>query len=94
MAYGPSERQMEVLRFVHGYMEAHGRHPSIRTIMAGIGCRSTRSTLDALLGLEVRGHIRRGSDPARTIELLTDVAVPRAADGAPLFFVTLPGAAQ
>ena len=84
----PTPRQLELLRFIAGYLEAHaGVSPSFRDMQAGVAARSKRSVFNLLAGLERRGLIRRLPNRERAIELLADVRVPRAPDGAPLFAV-------
>jgi hypothetical protein len=46
-----------------------------------------------IVGLEERGLLRRIPDHTRAIEAATDIAVPRAPDGAPLYFVEIDGVA-
>ena len=52
--------------------------------MQGVGLRSKSGVARLLDGLEERGLIRRPVQTARAIEILVDVSIPRAPDGAPL----------
>lgn len=83
----PTARQMQLLRFIAGYLEAHGYGPSFSEMAAGIGGTGKGSVCCAVDRLEERGHIRRLRHRERTIELLHPVAVPHAPDGAPLYAV-------
>lgn len=86
-----SARQMDALRFIRGYQLAHGGvSPTLTTIMAGIGCPSKGCLHRFLVLLERAGLLRRAKHRQQWIEVLTDIPVPRAPDGAPLYFVRVP----
>jgi SOS-response transcriptional repressor LexA len=86
----PTPRQLELLRFIAGYQLAHGGvSPSFVEMTAGLGLSSTAGIARLLDGLEERGAIRRLHSRERAIELLADVPVPRAPEGAPLFFIPI-----
>ncbi|MDE1914710.1 MAG: hypothetical protein KGJ57_17580 [Sphingomonadales bacterium] len=94
-AFTPTARQAEMLRFVHGYQLAHGVSPSYVEIAAALSVASKSNVHRLMTGCEERGLIQRLGGHQRAIRLLVDVAVPRAPDGAPLYFVpagALPGA--
>lgn len=83
-------KQLQLLRYICGYQEAHGRAPTVTEMTATTapGCRS--NVHGRLVALEERGYIRRG--PPRkhgAIEVLRPVPVPRAPDGAPLYIVPI-----
>lgn len=84
----PTPRQQALLRFIAGYQDQHGKSPSIRTCAEGVGLASTSGIHRLLCGLEERGHIRRDRF-GRTITVIALPVIPRAPDGAPLFFVPL-----
>lgn len=89
-AFSPLRRQADLLRYIAGYVEAHGGlYPSYREMAAGVGVASSSAVHRLLNGLEARGRVRRLPYRARAIELLAPVAIPRAADGAPLHAVFL-----
>ena len=89
-AFTPLRRQADLLRYIAGYVEAHGGlSPSYREMAAGVGVASSSAVHSLLNGLEARGRVRRLPYRARAIELLEPVAIPRAADGAPVFFVPI-----
>ena len=68
-----SKRQQSILQFTHGYMEEHGRPPTIREIGKAVGINST-SVVNYNLGkLEERGYLDRDPDVSRGLRL-TDKA--------------------
>lgn len=62
-------RQKECLDFIRSYSAAKGVMPSLRDIMAGIGCSSTSHAAFFIQKLEKSGHIRRPPGKARSIEI-------------------------
>ncbi|HEY8604693.1 hypothetical protein [Tsuneonella suprasediminis] len=81
-------RQMDVLRFIAGYLEASGGiAPNYRQIGEACGYSSRAQIFRTLRRLEVRGCIRRLPARHQAIEVLTNVSIPRGPDGAPLFFI-------
>jgi repressor LexA len=86
----PTARQMDVLRFIRGHQLAKGCLPTFDQIKYGIGLLSKSGVHRLLDGLEERGHVRRCGAIPRSIEVLTDIAIPRDPDGVPLYFVRLP----
>lgn len=84
----PTARQLEALRFIHGYMIAHrGVAPTLNEIAAGIGGSKTpvKRIVD---GLCERGLVRRLSNRPRALEVLAPPAIPTIG-GAPLYAVPL-----
>ena len=60
-----SKRQQSILQFTRGYMEEHGRPPTIREIGKAVGINST-SVVNYNLGkLEERGYLDRDPDVSR-----------------------------
>ena len=87
----PTPRQLELLRYLAGHIEAKGVAPSYDQMEAGTGMG--RALIhNRMVALEERGHIRRAAYGCsnRAIELLHKPAIPRAPDGAPLYAVRLP----
>jgi repressor LexA len=84
---------MDALRFIRGYQLAKGYAPSFAEIRDALGYpgRSKSGVSQLLNGLEERGLMRRLHSRARAMETLADVPVPRAPDGAPLYFVGIGG---
>lgn len=81
----------DVLIYVAGYLEAHdGVSPSYDNINNALDLRS-KSKVDRLMEvLGERGLIVRRWHRARCLALPEHVAIPRAPDGAPLYFVRMP----
>jgi len=78
-------KQLQLLRYICGYQEAHGRAPTFDDLEAiGIGRQNAH---ERMVALEEQGYIRRQPCKARAIEVLRPVPVPRAPDGAPLYIV-------
>lgn len=86
-AYPPTARQLALLRYIAGYQAAKGYCPSFREMAAGIGVGSTSTVSYLLDDLEADGAIDWPFARTRGIEVLVSVPVPRAPDGAPLYFV-------
>lgn len=80
-------REDQLLRFVHGHLQAKGYGPSLREMAAGMGTASLRQISTLLGTLERRGFVRRLPRRARAIEVLIAPSIPRTPDGAPLFCV-------
>ncbi len=86
--YPPTRRQLELLRYIAGYQEAHaGVSPSFAECRDALGLKSKGNVAQFMDCLEVRRLIRRLPNRARTIFVLHKPAIPRAPDGSPLFFV-------
>jgi SOS-response transcriptional repressor LexA len=64
------------MRFITGYWEAHGHHPSYRAMQAGLGLASVSQVYGLFSRLSERGD-------------LYPIAIPRDSDGAPLYFVEI-----
>lgn len=56
----PTEAQLRVLRFIHGYHVYNGYSPAIRDIGRAMGILSTNGVADHLRRLEDRGLLVRG----------------------------------
>lgn len=56
----PTFAQGRVLSFVRDFVSEHGCSPSIRTIGAGLGIKSTNGVICHLRALERKGLLRRG----------------------------------
>ncbi len=68
-----SKRQQNILQFTRGYMDDHGRPPTIREIGKAVGINST-SVVNYNLGkLEEKGYLDRDPDVSRGLRL-TDKA--------------------
>lgn len=60
-------RQLDALRFVHGFLQQHGYAPSQREIADGLDICSTNGVNDHLRRLEQRGLIRRAPMKSRAL---------------------------
>lgn len=81
----------DVLRYVAGYLEAHdGISPSYQDICDALRMNSKSNVDRKMDELGGRGLMARRWHRVRCLELLEPVAVPRAPDGAPLYFVRTP----
>lgn len=90
MQPSPTFTGMRMLRFVAGYQRANGGvSPTLDECAAGLGLRGKSGAYRILAMLEERGLIRRSHFRHRAIELLVEVTVPAAPDGAPLFAAPL-----
>lgn len=64
-----SKRQQSILQFTRGYMDEHGRPPTIREIGKAVGINST-SVVNYNLGkLEEKGYLDRDPDVSRGLRL-------------------------
>lgn len=89
--YPVTGRQLDVLRFIVGYQQAHGGvSPTLDEIGRGLGLTHRSGVLRLLDCLEERGRIRRLPRRQQAIEVIAPVPVPCAPDGAPLYFVPVP----
>jgi SOS-response transcriptional repressor LexA len=81
--------QQRALRFIAGFIETHGRGPSCGEMMRGLGQASKHNIHDLRRRLAERGAVRlRGG---RIEGVRRDIAIPRAPDGAPLYFMPISG---
>lgn len=88
MTFPSTERVDQVLRYIAGYLEAHdGIGPSFQNISDALRIRSKSHVWRIVDELERAGLIARLGNRARSLRVLTDIAIPRAPDGAPLYFV-------
>ena len=65
-----TQRQLQLLRFIHAYMREHGVPPSFEEMRHALGLRSKSGIHRLISGLEERGYIRRLAYRARAIEIL------------------------
>jgi len=91
------KRQMNLLRFIQGHIEAKGYAPTMQTMASAMGFRSRSAVAGLLIDLELRGFIRRRRARACSVEVIAPRPIPRAPDGVPLYFIPagqLPGGAM
>ncbi|WP_443076403.1 hypothetical protein OIE71_00060 [Streptomyces sp. NBC_01725] len=65
----PTERQMEILRAIRGWIAEHGEGPSVREIGALVGLSSTASVAYQLGRMEELGIISRGARRWHSVRL-------------------------
>lgn len=82
----PTKRQQDALRFIRGYQLAKGYSPTCVEIVKGLGVKSHSRAFYLVNGLAERGLADKLCNRKRSV-LVVDIAVPRAPDGAPLYFV-------
>lgn len=66
---GLTPRQADLLRFIASEAD-HGRTPSVREMMEGIGCKGIAPVVNMLDALEERGRITRTPSRARTVSVV------------------------
>lgn len=64
-----SKRQHSILQFTRGYMDEHGRPPTIREIGKAVGINSTSVVNYNLSKLEEKGYLDRDPDVSRGLRL-------------------------
>jgi repressor LexA len=69
-ALGLTPRQKDAFAFLREHRMRKGVYPSFEEIRVGLNLRSRSSVSRLLEGLETRGHIRRGKNLARAIEII------------------------
>jgi repressor LexA len=83
-----TQRQHQLLQFIHGYLRDHGVPPSFEEMRAALRLRSKSGIHRLITGLEERGYIRRLAYRARALEVI------RLPNGARLEPSSMPGAVE
>lgn len=65
-----TQRQHQLLRFIHGYLGDHGVPPSFEEMRGALKLKSKSGIHRLIMGLEERGYIRRLAYRARALEVL------------------------
>jgi repressor LexA len=65
-----TQRQHQLLQFIHGYLRDHGVPPSFDEMRAALRLRSKSGIHRLITGLEERGYIRRLAYRARALEVI------------------------
>jgi repressor LexA len=82
-----TQRQHQLLQFIHGYLRDHGVPPSFEEMRVALRLKSKSGIHRLITGLEERGYIRRLAYRARALEVIRlpngARVVPGAAGGAP-----------
>lgn len=80
----------DVLRYVAGYLEARdGVSPSYQDICDALGVHSKSKIHQCMAEIEASGRLFRIKSRKRAMALTEPVFIPRAPDGAPLYFVRI-----
>ena len=66
----PSKKQKELLSFIDTFIAGHGYGPSYREIMRGMGYKSVSTVAVHVDGLIARGHLRKRTRSARSLEVV------------------------
>lgn len=64
-----TDRQLDVLRFIRGFMREHGYPPTLREICRGLGVGSTNCVSGHLYCLARKGYLERDTGTARGIRI-------------------------
>lgn len=81
-----TQRQMALLRYIHGHIVATGVSPTLRDCARDLGYRSRGSVHQLLDRLVERGAVRLLPNKARGIEVLSPPSLPMI-NGTPLYAV-------
>jgi repressor LexA len=65
-----TQRQHQLLQFIHGYLRDHGVPPSFEEMRAALRLKSKSGIHRLIKGLEERGYIRRLPYRARALEVI------------------------
>jgi repressor LexA len=65
-----TQRQHQLLKFIHGYLGDHGVPPSFEEMRDALKLKSKSGIHRLIMGLEERGYIRRLAYRARALEVL------------------------
>jgi repressor LexA len=65
-----TQRQLQLLRFIHGYAHERGVPPSFEEMRTALRLKSKSGIHRLISGLEERGYIRRLAHRARALEIL------------------------
>lgn len=65
-----TDRQQQILHFIHDFTRSQKRPPAVREIGDGVGLRSPCTVYRHLETLEKTGYIRRDRNKARSVEII------------------------
>lgn len=77
-----TQRQFQLLRYIHQFMQEHGVPPSFEEMRTALGLRSKSGIHRLISGLEERGYIRRLAYRARALEVVKAPLTPAPARAA------------
>ncbi|HSH18544.1 MAG TPA: hypothetical protein VK978_04100 [Candidatus Saccharimonadales bacterium] len=80
----PTKKQRELLSYIEQFIAEHGYSPSYREIMNGLNYTSVATVALHVTSLIRRGHLRKRTRSARSLEVVSGVAQPAAAPAAVL----------
>ena len=72
----PSKKQRELLSFIEGFIKGYGYGPSYREIMRALDYKSVSTVAVHVDGLITKGLLRKTDNSARSLELVSQVALP------------------
>lgn len=75
----PSKKQRELLSFIEGFIAGHGYGPSYREIMRALDYKSVSTVAVHVEGLIAKGQLIKREHSARSLEVIKQVAGPKAA---------------
>lgn len=70
MSVRPTKKQREMLSFIENFVTGHGYGPSYREIQRGLGYKSVSTVATHIDNLISRGHLRKRTNSARSIEVV------------------------
>ena len=71
----PSKKQRELLSYIDVFIKEHGYGPSYREIMHALDLKSVSTVAIHVNNLIKKGHLRKGDNSARSLEVVRDEAV-------------------
>ena len=74
---GLTQRQMDCLRYVQGFIAAKGYSPAYWEIADGLGVISKANIFRLVNGLVERGYFERGPESQRNLIVTSPVSIPR-----------------
>ena len=86
MIFSTTPRWIDLLRYLTGAIEARGYCPSYQECAVSLGASKT-NVAEMVLALDRMGLIRRLPNRARAITVIHKPSIPRAPNGAPLYYV-------
>ena len=87
--FPPTRRQLQLLRFITGHIEAHGVSPTYVECGRALGIAAKSGIHRMVHALAERGHIRFRPEYPTSIQVLHAPAIPHGPEGAPLYFVPI-----
>lgn len=67
----PSKKQLEVFRYIEGFINENGFGPSYREIMRALGLKSVSTVATHVDGLIARGYLVKRENSARSLQVVT-----------------------